>query len=156
MTVAVLRCHNPIISVIVRAIVCRRWPRRCGAEYKPHCGGYLLSRKKKAAPERATYRIEGEEVRRLTRISDLQRGILTLKSASYNAIMMGITRPSQYNSITSKAPGIPASAQIRTVIQFMGTGSPRNFANARTIRPNIELTTRYRIVLPRSITATKQ
>jgi hypothetical protein len=38
----------------------------------------------------------------------------------------------------------------------MGTGSPRNFAKARTMSPNIEFTTKYRIVLPRSITATKQ
>jgi len=71
-------------------------------------------------------------------------------------MMMGMTMPSQYNSITSTAPGIPASAQISTVIQFMGTGSPRNFAKARTMSPNIEFTTKYRIVLPRSITATKQ
>lgn len=63
-------------------------------------------------------------------------------SASYNAMMMGMTMPSQYNSITSKAPGIPASAQISTVIQFMGTGSPRNFAKARTMSPNIEFTTK--------------
>ena len=68
--------------------------------------------------------------------------ILPLKSASYNAMMMGMTMPSQYNSITSKAPGIPANAQISTVIQFMGTGSPRNFAKARTMRPNIEFTTK--------------
>jgi hypothetical protein len=65
----------------------------------------------------------------------------------------GMVKPSQNNSSTSKAPGIPASAQIIIVMIFMGTVSPRNFAKARTMRPSIELTTTYLIVLTRFITA---
>jgi hypothetical protein len=66
----------------------------------------------------------------------------------------GMVKPSTNKSSTSKAPGIPASAQIITVMRFMGTASPRNFAKARMMRPNIELTTRYLIVLPGLITPT--
>jgi hypothetical protein len=65
-----------------------------------------------------------------------------------------MVKPSTNKSSTSKAPGIPASAQIITVMRFMGTANPRNFAKARMMRPNIELTTRYLIVLPRLITPT--
>lgn len=43
----------------------------------------------------------------------------------------------------SKAPGMPANAQISKVTRFIGTGTPKKFAKTRTMMPSIELTAKY-------------